>query len=501
MWLYEPEDDPDLFLQNWHSFYMEGLEFNVPQYRRIWEFVTEFVQDNNHVPTFPTLRDHFTNEDDLDVVDQLELLKLTTPRVKGDFTVYMKEKAEERRKAEVEDILQTANEININGLEVQEGKDKKILKGSRQALHYVINKAPDLLTPVRNSRLRGEVLRDVDNFAQEYMKAKSDPMQGAGYISGLKQMDEVTGGLRRYEMWTHAAFAGHCKTTLALNWMYNQAVYLGNNIYYYSLEMPYEQIRRILIAMHSYHEIFTPIRVELGLQDNPSRSTSLDYQFIRYGKLTEPQEEFLLKHVLTDLKDPNNGYGAFYVDTPDPSKDKTTIADIRASAELQHAQTSFAACVIDHLLLVSSRRWMSSPTDRLNEVCREAKWMALHFNRGEGVALLVLFQTNRDGFKHASTNNGEYQLIHLAQANEIERSSDTVSYSWLDDELSLQNRIQIGCLKTRDNSHFRTFRARMEWPCRRMLTCFDLDMYDPGSVEPIEDAELEAAQDFFSTDL
>lgn len=495
MWVSEPTDNPDLFLNNWYAFYREGLPFDNLQQQSIWEYVKNFVQEHGHVPKLTTIQDHFEGQNELEVVDQLEILSGLKPLVKGDFAVTLQDRAEEHRQKRVESILQEANKINWEGIDYQEGRKTIRRKGSRDALSFVVNEAPDILTPVLNSRLRGEVLRDMENFVREYDQTRDDPNQGIGHYTGLQQMDEPLGGAKRFELWTHAAFAGHMKTTICLNWAYNQAVYMGQNVYYYSLEMPYEQIRRIMVAMHSMHEIFNEDRMSYGLQATPDNPTSLDYQFIRYGKLTPNQEAFLKECVIEDLKDPDNNYGAFYVDTPDPNKDKTTLPDIRTAAEMQHCQTPFKIMFIDHLLLVSSRKWIPNATDRLNEIVRDAKWMALHFNRGEGIAVVALWQTNREGFKFALKNDGRYRLVDLAQANEIERSSDVVTYSWIDDNLRKQNRVQIGCLKSREVGPFERFAARVEWPCRRVLTCFDPGEVDPEDNHPSTDDEIENVMD------
>lgn len=41
-------------------------------------------------------------------------------------------------------------------------------------------------------------------------------------------------------------------------------------------------------------------------------------------------------------------------------------------------------------------------------------------------------------------------------------------------DLKKENRVLFQCLKSRDQEGFEPFLARVEWPCRRLLTCFDL---------------------------
>ena len=95
--------------------------------------------------------------------------------------------------------------------------------------------------------------------------------------------------------------------------------------------------------------------------------------------------------------------------------------------------------------------------------------------------MIALFQINREGFKAAmkrkeKTGVASYDLIHLSYANEAERSADVVTSSWMDDDLAKANRVQWQCLKSRDQKPFEMFWSRVEWPCRRILTCWDAPM-------------------------
>jgi hypothetical protein len=94
-----------------------------------------------------------------------------------------------------------------------------------------------------------------------------------------------------------------------------------------------------------------------------------------------------------------------------------------------------------------------------------------------------LFQISREGFKAAEKAEGQYNLTHLSYANEAERSSDIVTTSYLSDEMRKQCRVQFQCLKSRDQAPFEKFLARVEWSCRRLLTCQDIEMLGAQSDE------------------
>jgi len=289
-------------------------------------------------------------------------------------------------------------------------------------------------------------------------------------------------------------------STFMLNWAYSQAVYFLHPSLIFSLEMPYNQCRRILYAMHSIHDKFKHIRYELGLQQYPDDQVGLPYKAIRDGQLNDVHpnaRQFLLDYVVPDFNgvqvigddilDPFSGepwvnpeeYGNIHIEVADPDKSDFTVLDVRHRAEVLYDNSKFRTIFVDHMGLMAPRKWVSSTTERLNEVLRDLKKLAMNFNRGHGIAVMGLFQISREGMKSAEkikekTGMAQYNLTHLSYANEAERSSDVVTASWKDEDLAKQNRIQFQCLKTRDGEPFMPFLARIEWPCRRLLTCRDV---------------------------
>lgn len=466
-----PTDNPDAHLQNYRILEQSGLGFDQPEDVALWNFVRDFISQHHHPPDVTTIRAHFERTGEVAVVDRLETLATLRPRSRGDFQKHLEEKAEDRRIVRVGKLLQEASEIVSKGIEVKEARgEKKILKGPVDAMRYLLDKAHDIVTPAVGSKLSGDVTRDGDDFLAEYDRVKSDPLAGIGQFTGLKQMDDALGGAKRNELWIHAAFTGHMKSSLMLNWAYNQAVYYKHDVLIFSLEMPYNQCRRLVYAMHSTHEKFAGIH------------PPLDYQRTRDGQLTPKEEWFLREHVVPDMNSGN--YGSIHIEVADPEKIDFTVMDIRTRAETLYSKSPFSMMFVDHALLVAPRHWVPSTTDRLNEVIRDCKKLAMSFNKGMGMATVLLFQISREGFRAAlkarmggadkdgktTRSNNVYNLTYLSYANEAERSADIVTSSWLDEELAKDNQILFQCLKSRDQKPFEPFTASVYWPTRRLKT-------------------------------
>jgi hypothetical protein len=446
----------------------------------LWEFIQQFVDNHNHAPGIDTLRLHFEETaPDPDVSNQLQIIRTLKPLFGGDFTASLVHHLEAQKTRQLENLLKTGNTINRTGLEVQVGVTpggrpiKEIYKGPMDALRWIESQSPLISSPFSGIRKRGEVTSDGEAFLEDCDRRKDDDAFSRGQCCGIYQIDKTLGGAKKDQLWTHAGFTGHLKSALAFNWVYNLAIYYGRSSLFFSLEMPYDQCRRILYTMHSMHEKFSEVRVTLGIQEDPDIPTSLAYTYVRDGKLSEAEEVFLREYVVPDMMDPENGYGKILIEGYDPDSKTFKVSDIRTRGEILYRENPFHLVIVDHVLLVDPENdGIRGTTERANEVVRNLKKLSEIFNR-EGIAILALFQISREGVKRADKNYGRYSLYDLSYSNEIERSSDIVTAGYMNDELKNAARLFIQCLKSRDDAPFEPFFSRIEWRCRRIQTCFD----------------------------
>lgn len=488
-------EPPDVLTEHFHALDASGLSFDIPEDQTIYDFCKDFILAQHHPPHVSTLRGHFERNRELTVVDRLEEVMLTKPILtKGDFEFQVNLRSEERRKRIVSTLLKEAEEILTRGLVKQEkGKPSEVILGPHAAMQYLMDKAHDVMTPITGNRLSGEVTGDAEDFLAEYQRVKADPLAGLGQMTGFKEIDETLKGAKKQELWIHAAFTGGGKSTFMLNWVYNQAVYYGHDCLIFSLEMPYVQCRRKLYSIHSTNEKFKA----MGWPP-------IDYGRIRDGLLSDKEED-MLRVIAEDFN--TGGYGKIYIEVADPSKIDFTVADMRHRAEVIYAKSPFKMLFVDHALLMGSRGKYSNTTDKINEVIRDCKKLSMSFNKGMGMAVVLLFQISREGYRaaqkargvgmgeNATKSNHVYNLTTLSYANEAERSSDVVTATYIDEELSGNNQILMQCLKSRDNKPFEPMLVGIHWPTQRMTSLNGLTAAEAAGVGASIDTGVAALMD------
>lgn len=499
------DDDPKHAVTNVLKLRESGLGFEQETDQRIWEWIQNFLGKYHHAPTLTDIRSFFGAVNSDDIVNRLEHLGTVRPRVQGSFIEHLEIKAEDRRKVLVADMLSEAGNILRTGIQIkgERGQPDRDLRGPIDAVNFVIDHSREIVAPTTGQMLSGTVNEDVEDFLAEYRRTRDDPRSSKGQPTGIGQIDEVLPGAKRHELWVHAAFTGGMKSTFIINWAYNLAVGLygeegknpGEGSLIFSLEMPYHQVRRMIFVMHSTH----PKWRALGIPP-------LDYQRVRDGELTE-LEELHLETIAQDFGDPANNYGLIHIEVANPDVSDFTVFDVRSKAELLYGRSGdedgagakkFSTIFVDHVGLMAPRKWVPSTTERLNEVIRDLKRLAMNFNRGQGVGVVALVQINREGYKAAmksveaarkkgnedELNRGKYNLTHLSYANEAERSADIITTTWVDDDLRALNRVQFQCLKTRDQQPFEPFTASVSWKQRRITTLNEMSVdeaYEAGS--------------------
>jgi len=443
---------------NYFQFAESGLEFLREQDDEIFKYIQDFFGENreNDLPSNQSIVDFFESEGSIDVLERLAEIRESQGYIRSNFRRLCKDLYKEQRQRKLDSLLRETAVIKSSGMRME--KHGPLVKGVRAAVEHFIGGADELLTIDSNGKLKGDIVEDGDEVLQEYELQKNNPK--IGRLMGLQNIDAVTRGLRPGELMLILGYVGELKTTLALNYAYNTSIMYGWNSMYFSLEMKYEQVRRILYSIHSTHDKF---------QTHMGHNRYVDYRRLRDGELT-PNEEALLKDVAADFDDSQNQeYGRIIVERP--SSD-ITVPEIKLKAEIEHRKAELGLIIADHAGLIENDKGRSVNNFgmSLNYVMKDLSQLALNFNDGEGIPVCTPFQANRQGWKEACKNNGHYKLDALSWANEAEKSSSLIIYSFLGDTQTLRDNgeTQIGCLKNRDGSHFKPFKASIHFQSRRL---------------------------------
>lgn len=454
---------PENLLANFQHLYQSQIEWNRPEDRKVYDFLVGYFQQRLEMPSMQVLEDHFAaagGSGDVETLERLEDIKSAATYIRTNYVHLLKQIREEQSKNKAVLLLRETHDIITRGVEFREGPEKIRKFGLREGLEHFAQSSMDLVQTDYNARTKGSVRQDGQQMWDEYNVAKTNKAKVWGKFTGLNEIDRVCHGIKPGEMWVHAGFPGELKTMFALNWAYNLATRYRTNTAYWSLEMSYENVRRQIYSIHSAH-----LRWRL-LGYKP-----LDYRKIRDGGLTPEEEEFY-KLVIEDFTT-NPEYCDIDILCPDHD---VTTAEIKMETEIMHKQKEIGLLVIDHGLNVVAGKGQKSKdyVTELNRIVRDTKKVALHFNHGEKIAVCLLFQLNRAGKEEADKNEGRYRINALTYANEVEKSADVITTTYLNEDHRTAGTTVLCNLKNRDNPLFAPFTAKVNFEPRRI---YNLDPY------------------------
>ncbi len=212
-----------------------------------------------------------------------------------------------------------------------------------------------------------------------------------GLLTGYKDLDNLTNGLKAAEMVVIAARPSVGKTSLAMNIVENIAFShkykeKPKNTLVFSLEMSAPSLAMRLICG----------RAKVNMNDLRKGFVAKNYA----TKLNEISQEFQQAPIWVD-------------DTSG-----LTINQIRAKARRVKSRNGLSLIVIDYLQLISGDRFSPSRENEISIISRGLKAMAKELE----VPVIVLSQLNRDSEKEKR----EPRLSDLRESGSIEQDADIV---------------------------------------------------------------------------
>ena len=440
-------------LENYLRLSDTKIQWVDPEDEKIFKFVRGFYDKELAFPSADLLAD--TYAEDVGAYERLKDIKTARNHHGANYARVLSDVLEDQRRLQFHSLLKQAADISQKGITVEEGRKKKQLKGVEDALRYLgdgldsVWEAGRITRPVLVTDLR----QASDLTWVEYNEAEANPSKAWGVLSGFEPIDTICHGIKPGEIWVHAAYTGGLKSTLAQNVAWTTMTKYRKNVVYVSLEATIEQFRRTIHVLHSTRpEAPGPV---------------LDYRQVRDGELPAEKKQGL-REVLDDFKT-NPDYAWFKAITV---TEPLGVPALRRELEKIHREMEIGLVVIDYSELLEPPRRDQNHGVAMNSIYHALRELSLQFDRGNGLLglpLMVLHQTNRDGFERAVKAGGRYSsATALSWANEAERSASLVTWSFVDEGLSAVNKVRVGCLKNRDNPHFREFELDVHWPTKRL---------------------------------
>ena len=260
-------------------------------------------------------------------------------------------------------------------------------------------------------------------------KYKRDKKMTKGYLSGVKEVDELTSGFRSGLVVSVAAWTSHGKSMF----LYNSAYLNGKNgdsIAIIALEIPKDMVWLILLCRHSYEYGNKAIPYERALKNQLSDSDS-DHLFNKV-------EVDFLKNFRIIVLGPE--------ELPKPFTKESVTSLYREVEELMGGLTGV---IWDHVNLFK----YLDPTGKLtgDHAIKLLTEVGVVYRTSEDTKIGTNFavQVNRQGWRSAQRNEGRYTMLALSDFNEIERSSTYVLFLYSDSYMMQVNEMKVQLQKHR----------------------------------------------------
>jgi replicative DNA helicase len=240
----------------------------------------------------------------------------------------------------------------------------------------------------------GDAAREVIEQMQD---AIANPDHMPGLTSGLRSIDNMTGGFQRGDFHVLAGRPGMGKSALAITTARLQAE-AGHNVLFFSLEMNRHDITRRAVADAIWNER-DPIK----------------YRNMKLGKVSPEQQQRVTEAALAFAKLPIK---------IDP-QDGLTLSRIAARArkeqqKLERLGQTLDAVYVDHMHIVApSNRYQGRPVQEVTEISNGLKALAKELN----VPVVALAQLNR-GVE--SRDNRRPAMSDLRESGAIEQDADVI---------------------------------------------------------------------------
>lgn len=235
----------------------------------------------------------------------------------------------------------------------------------------------------------------VERALAELRERWANPNDAPGIRTGFADLDRITQGLRPRKVYLLAARPGEGKTTFALNVAHNACQHRRNQqpvVMIVSLEMGVDELTMRALSTWS--------RIPADAMTDPAITPEEQRRIIAAG----------------------NDISALNVEYIEP-KSSLLVSTIKANLQrLKRRRGRVDLVIVDYVQLLSASKSTQSENDRLTEISRSIKLLAMSAN----VPILLLAQMNRDIEKRGKV--AEPQLSDLRGSGSLEQDADLVMF-------------------------------------------------------------------------
>lgn len=260
------------------------------------------------------------------------------------------------------------------------------------------------------------------------------------YTFGFKKFESVK--ITKGDLIVIGGFTSHGKSMFLRNLIYRLLIEYKLNCYYCSLEMSYEKMKLLFLALHANNKEKFP------------GTPPIAYEKIKEGSLSPEEKDFVFSTVAQDFYS-NSEYGTLYLEYP--NKSRYRLSDIKSKViELENTVMPVHAVAVDYLTMLYPLESDKGSPERndYNQIVKEFKNIALSHRHREGhpapFIAITPAQISRGGLDNAMKNNNYYDLSALREYSELESSADIVMTTMLLPDMRERKVVSVQNLKNRD---------------------------------------------------
>lgn len=279
-----------------------------------------------------------------------------------------------------------------------------------------------------------------DNYLELYNKQVE--FNGLSFL--CPELDKRTGGMVKGTICTILGGPGSMKTTTTVNICYN-AMKEGKNVAYLSLEEAPFQLYNKLMSRASV-DVGKPLTVQDIVQDN----------------LDEKDKSVLQNEVYPYFRNlPGNFYiigeqdlGNYSLSTFESKlKEVDMLAKEETFKKTNEEDHGIDIVVVDHIQLLKFSDAYRDEFSVINTYVSFFRQQSLSFlHQKREIIVILLSQANREGIAYAQKHDGMYRIQHVAEANELERSSSYIISVYTDPMTQISKLLKMGTIKLRGSS-------------------------------------------------